>query len=284
MKEKRKYNKKTKVETPEIITKPNADDVSRLSGAEVPAVIDNLPANMNVNPQSLIAMAIHQKVDMSILKELLDMRERLQKEQAQMAFRDAMSKFQAECPIIIKTRKVLNKDKTERYRFAPLDVIISKVKNILANNGLSYTFNSRENEKSFTSICHIHHILGHTETTEFTLDIQKSEFMNSAQNMGQTRSYANRYNFCNAIGLLTGEEDNDANIPPSPEDEIKKAEQVAKIAAATAKIAALPENIKEGFKILNYNAKLAFMFCEQFEWNNGKIMIEINKIIDAKSI
>ena len=69
----------------------------------------NLPAkidSLQFNPQTIIEMAVTQKVPMDILKELLAMRKEWQKEQAEIAFREAMSKFQAQCPIINKSVNV----------------------------------------------------------------------------------------------------------------------------------------------------------------------------------
>lgn len=47
------------------------------------------------------------------------------------------------------------------------------------------------------------------------------------------------------------------------------------------KLEAMPENIKAGFKILGYTVKNAFDFCTRFEWNNEKIMRQLNLIADA---
>ena len=44
----------------------------------------------------------------------------------------------------------------------------------------------------------------------------------------------------------------------------------------------LPDEIKEGFKILQYEDGARYIFCQQCEWNNDKIKSEINKIIDAR--
>lgn len=44
----------------------------------------------------------------------------------------------------------------------------------------------------------------------------------------------------------------------------------------------LSENVKEGFRILGYGVTAAYVFCERFGWEEGKIMAEINKIIDSK--
>lgn len=46
----------------------------------------------------------------------------------------------------------------------------------------------------------------------------------------------------------------------------------------------LSENVKEGFRILGYGVTAAYSFCERYGWEEGKIMAEINKIIDSKKV
>jgi len=53
---------------------------------------------------------------------------------------------------------------------------------------------------------------------------------------------------------------------------------------AKAKLEALPEDIKEGFKILGYDAKLVWEVCTEAKWNNDEIMKVIKADIDAPQI
>jgi hypothetical protein len=60
-------------------------------------------------------------------------------------------------------------------------------------------------------------------------------------------------------------------------DERKKKEQ-----EAIEKLESLSEDIKEGFKLLGYNAKAAWIFCEKFGWEENRIKQQINIIFDSK--
>ena len=83
--------------------------------------------------------AVQEKVSTEVLERLFDMRDRLKKERAVEAFRSAMTAFQAECPIIVKSKAVKNKDgKSVRYKYAPLDVIVKAVQPLLKKYGFSY--------------------------------------------------------------------------------------------------------------------------------------------------
>jgi hypothetical protein len=47
---------------------------------------------------------------------------------------------------------------------------------------------------------------------------------------------------------------------------------------AAEKLAALPENIKDGFKALGFTGKDVYGLCAKMEWDNDKILAEINKV------
>lgn len=168
-----------------------------------------------VNPEALIMAAINKGVSIDVMERLLAMRERIQKDIAEKAFREAMSSFQAKCPIVVKSAGVDYISKTSQkritYQYAPLDAIVAAVREPLGENGLSYTFTTEQSEKSVTAICHVHHVLGHTESTAFTVPVDPEAYMNAAQKVAAALTYAKRYAFCNGFGILTGDEDTDAN-------------------------------------------------------------------------
>ena len=172
---------------------------------------------MKFDLETLISQAITKELPIETMRELLAMRKELKDEWAKEQYFKSLSTFQSLCPIIKKDKAVLNKDgKTKRYSYAPLEVIITQVKDILKDCGFSYTLNSKQENNEYISICIIHHKDGHSEQSEFRLPLEDSHYMSSIQRVGSTRTYANRYCFCNAFGIVTEDEDDDGNI----EDEI----------------------------------------------------------------
>src|SRR3954452_13956755 len=93
--------------------------------------------------ESLIAKAIDKNVSVDTMEKLLAMRRELQAEWAKRRFDEAMANFQAECPIIEKSKMVdfTSKRTSTRvtYSYAPLEKIVDQVKGLLAENGFSYT-------------------------------------------------------------------------------------------------------------------------------------------------
>ena len=168
----------------------------------------------NVKPldaEALIYKAVESGVPVETMERLLAMRKDLKDEQAKEAYYAALSRFQSKCPIIRKTKEVKDKSGKTRYRYEPLDGIISQVKGTLEFCNLSYTFRTMPSidNTGVDVICETSHILGFTKESSVHIDIDQEAFMNSAQKSGSALTYAKRYAFCNAFGILTSDEDDD---------------------------------------------------------------------------
>lgn len=165
-----------------------------------------------LDPESLIMKAIESGVPVETMERLLAMRSELKAEQAKEAFYGALSGFQSSCPIIKKTKQVKNKDGSVRYSYAPLDSIIDQISPYLKENGLSYTTDTAQKKDGFvTAIVEIHHLLGYSKLSEFDIPIDDAAFMNDAQKAASAFSFAKRYAITNALGIMTGDQDDDAS-------------------------------------------------------------------------
>lgn len=252
----------------------------------------NIQLNTNLDPQSLMVAAIQSGANMDVLERFMDLSDRAAAKQAEIAFRDAMSAFQSECPIIIKKRAIKGKDGKIRYKYSPIEDVLSQknmsgvtVKELLGRHGFSYMFRTEQKTDPPTMkvIIRISHLAGHSEETDFTIEKDPSEYMTDPQRWLSARSFAMRVTFLNGFGIVSGNEDNDASDQGDPEEEKRQAEEEARKKAAKEKIGTLPENIKKGFEILGYKFSTQWQFCNDREWDHDKIMAEINKIIDRKA-
>ena len=164
-----------------------------------------------VKTNDYVAQAIEQKVTVENLEKILAFMKGVKAEQAKEAFVQAMSVFQDSCPVIKKTKKVLNKDgRTVRYQYAPLDSIVEQIKKPLKEAGVSYRWETKNANGEITAICTVTHILGHSESSEFAVPIDKEGFMTAPQKYASALTFAKRYSLCNALGISTGDEDTDA--------------------------------------------------------------------------
>lgn len=171
---------------------------------------NKMPAFDEQSIQLLIAQAVEKGTPVETMEKLLAMRKELKAEYAKEQFDIAMANFQSECPVIVKTAKVLEKDNIKvRYMYAPLDTIVEQVKGIVSKYGLSYTIRITNDEKNITATCKVTHSAGHSEESAFVVPIGTEQFMSESQKYGARATFAKRYAFCNAFGIMTGEEDNE---------------------------------------------------------------------------
>ena len=168
---------------------------------------------MQVNdPESIIRYAIDKgNLNVDTLERLLVMRSQLQAESAKRQFDEALAAFQSECPAVEKKKKVMNKDgRSVRYCYAPLDDIVEQVKPSLKAHGFSYSLDTKVDVGWVEAMCEITHEAGHSKTKSFKCPIDKDGYMNEPQKYASALTFAKRYAFCNAFGILTADEDTDS--------------------------------------------------------------------------
>ena len=189
------------------------------------------------NIESLIGQAISNSSSVETLQQLLSMRKELKAEWAKGEYDRAMRDFQGECPTIEKTKSVPTRSGAVAYKYAPIDSIINQVKPILQKHGFSYSSNMEFIENGTIKVkvtIKITHSVGHSEITEMTVPLgNKTEIMSQTQVVAAAQTFAKRYAFCNALGILSGDEDNDAaptmEIPQIDKSAIERIETVKSV-------------------------------------------------------
>jgi hypothetical protein len=180
--------------------------------------MDNIVETLPVLPTSgdnidnLIAMAVQSQASVENLERLLAMRRELKAEYALTQYNKAMAAFQAACPIIKKNKMVPTNDGRVGYKYAPLDAIISQVKGLLQQHGFSYTIDIEEQSNGqLTSLCIVNHVDGHSKVSRYPVVLSDgTRMMTPTQVTAAALTFAKRYAFCDAFGIMTGDDDNDA--------------------------------------------------------------------------
>lgn len=208
-----------------------------------------------INVNALLEKAIDKETPVETMEKLLAMARQLKADYALEQFNISLSEFQAVCPEIEKTKIVKGKDGEIRYKYASLEIIVRQVKDLIRDHGFSYTIKTEQTESNFTAICEVRHIYGHSEKTAFVIPIDVKAYMGAAQKVGAASTYAKRYAFCNAFGIMTGDEDIDANDIDDKESNYKqypKGNRLLKMTVDEAKagILSLIEEDKKVDKIL----------------------------------
>lgn len=164
----------------------------------------------DLNPGIFMQQAIDKGLTPELMKGFMDLYDRWEAKKGKKEFDAAMAAFQGECPIIVKEKKVSNKDGSPRYTYAPLDQIVKQTQKAISKNGLSYTINATQESHKVTATIIVTHTAGHSQASSFTVDESTDGFMSGPQKSGAALTYAKRYAFCNAFGILTQDPDTDA--------------------------------------------------------------------------
>ena len=171
----------------------------------------NLATRENIAPVDdtlqLMRLAVEKGEDgVAALERIVAMRERAEDRAAARQYTEAIARFQQECPVVAK-----NAAGAHGARYATLDGIMDAIRPALVSSGLSVTFDSEEAADARLRVwCIVHHRAGHSERASFIVSREaKSNRMNDTQRDGSALSYGRRYALCLALGISTGERDDD---------------------------------------------------------------------------
>lgn len=172
------------------------------------------PATNGAQVPALLELALVQGLDPGALERLIDLQERILDRNAAAAFNEAVTRFQARCPVITKNRQVRMKSKrtgaVTSYAFADLPHIAATIRPHLAEVGLAYSFDARFEAGHVVATCTLRHREGHSVSSEFAAPIDADSYMSAPQKTASALSFAKRYALANVLGLATGDEDDDA--------------------------------------------------------------------------
>lgn len=169
---------------------------------ETPIVLDSV--------DSLLSQAVKAGASIDTLERLMALRKEMQAEAAREAFNLAMAAFQAECPVIKKTKSVKTNEGKVAYSYAPIDSVIEQVKVLLQKHGFRYLVTMEYKDDKVKAICRITHTLGHEEISSFEVPLgNKTQIMSQSQVVAAASTFAKRYAFLNAFGIMTGDEDSE---------------------------------------------------------------------------
>ncbi len=175
--------------------------------------------NAPVTPIQLISQAIG-KGNIDSMERLFNLQERWEKNQAKKAYDEAMSRFQASCPII-KRKKEGSRTKSGQlaFKYAPLELIVKEVQPVLRENDLSYDFKPEKNDagKIVAVRCYAKHKDGHSDFSEMPVsEGGGTPIMSNAQIVAANISFSKRHAFCNIFGIVTEDEDNEKALQSTP--------------------------------------------------------------------
>lgn len=170
------------------------------------------PLPVAASVEDLLLKAVEAGASVETLERLMALREKMHAELAKREFDAAMAKFQAACPTINKSKSVMDKYGKLRYHYAPLEHIVAQTKDLMGECGLSYSIDIdiKPGTPSWVmAVCTAKHLAGHAQFSKFEVPVDPDAYMSDPQKFASAQTFARRYAFCNAFGIMTGDEDTD---------------------------------------------------------------------------
>lgn len=212
---------------PKRIRKPSA-------GRPVPAVAPGVALAVATTPMDLLRLAMEKGASVEQLSELVKLQQTMQAHDARAAFFAAVAQFQAKCPPIRKNSnaKIVTRSGTDyTYTYAELDDIARTVNPILAELGLSYSWDAVVNG-ALTVTCTLRHVAGHSEQSSCQLPVENASAMSPQQKVGAAMTFAQRRSLSSVLGLTTTDSDTDGSEKGGETLTPQQVEQVEALLAA----------------------------------------------------
>jgi hypothetical protein len=179
------------------------------------------------NPLALVAEAVSRGMSPEVIKQLMDLAERAQANDARNAFNRAFANFKAESVKIVKN--CTYKDgplagKKWANLFAAVDAIVPA----LSKHGLSHSWRLTKDEPQWLEVtCTLRHELGHFETVSMGGPPDTGGAKSPIQARASSKSYLERYTLLAITGMASTEDDNDGVVTGTTLDISEALEYIA---------------------------------------------------------
>lgn len=163
------------------------------------------------SPMAMIHLAVQRGASIEQMKQLMDLQERWDAQQARKAFTAAMAAFKANPPEIIKEKQVsfpTAKGKTE-YKHATLGNVCAAIIEGLAAHGISHRWKPEQNGTTIKITCILTHSQGHSEDASMESKVDDSGGKNAIQAIASAKTYLERYTLLAVTGLATKDQADD---------------------------------------------------------------------------
>ncbi len=174
---------------------------------------DNLPAVIDPTPLLLIQQGIDAKISPRDMKDLFDLQVRYEQRQAEQAYAEAITAFQAACPPIRNSKAVRDRDGRTIYSYAPFDKIIAVAGPHLRANRIVYTFDTNIADGLMHVACRIRVGVVEKVTTTSLPVPAAGKLTNDTQAAVGAITFGKRTSFIAALGIVTTDEDTDGIDP-----------------------------------------------------------------------
>jgi len=165
----------------------------------------------NASPMQMISAAVQQQAPIEYIKELMDLQERYEANEARKQFNEAKALFKANPPKVLKDKH--NKQYGSMY--ASISNLVNTVNPELSKYGLSASWDQDQESVpgQIKVTCILSHVAGHSERTSMIAPPDSSGQKNPIQQIKSTVTYLRIATFESITGIASeeGSLDDDGN-------------------------------------------------------------------------
>lgn len=162
-------------------------------------------ANM---PSAMLMLAVERGDDMDRIKQLMDLQDRWEANEARKAYNAAFNAFKNEEIVLLKDMTVKD-GPLKGKKYASLHTVVNAVTQALASHGLSHSWKLSKDERDWLEVtCTIKHSGGHSESVAMGGPPDAGGAKNAIHVRASTVSYLERYTLKAICGMAEQEDDN----------------------------------------------------------------------------
>lgn len=158
----------------------------------------------------IAAAARDPNVDPAKMTALLELKERIDANNAKVEFNRAFARLMLKMPRVSKDGKI-DLGKGRPMNFAKWEDVDRVIRPLLAEEGLSLSFSCEPSAGKITMTGHLRHQLGHESTSTMELPPDAGPGRNALQAIGSSHSYGKRYIALDMLNIITVGADDDGN-------------------------------------------------------------------------
>ena len=239
---------------------------SRREDRELPAIVQN------ATPMSMLAVAVQKGMDVATIKDLMDLSDRWEKNEARKAYAVALAEFKANPPTVYKDKKNSQYDSM----YTTIGNLVNTINTELSKHGFSARWDI-DQSAGIKVTCVLTHRAGHSESVSMSGPADDSGKKNPLQQIKSTVTYLKIATFEAVTGTASADssaddDGNGAGKQGMPDEEFQAFAKSIKAGTTKEKAKdAWKEAVKaaEGYKDLDAANKLK------------EVLIEHGKFIDS---
>lgn len=220
---------------PEITT-PVVTEETAVATIE-PALLPAVPESASVTVMNMIAVAAADpRVDPAKMRELLDLRREIVKDEAAIEARRAYSRVCRKMPRITKHGAIEFGKGAKPIPYAKWEDIADAIRPVYESEDFTLSFDTRERTGGGVIVtAKLEHDNGHVITSEFPVPLDTSGGKQNVQGMGSAGSYGQRYATRNLFNLVFENDpvDDDGKLAGDPSINDEKIAQISALIEET---------------------------------------------------